>query len=178
MKTCEVCGKTKSRTDFYKENSKDGRQRLCKVCSRARASAYVRNHRKEINAKCREKYHTDSKYREGLKASKQKWEKKNREKINITTRAWHIRNPHKSSEYHTRYRTRKAQNGGNHTAIEFGVLCKKYGNECLACGIGGKLTVDHVVPIAKGGTNDISNIQPLCMSCNASKQDKTIDYRR
>ena len=37
------------------------------------------------------------------------------------------------------------------------------------------LTVDHVVPISKGGSNDISNIQPLCCNCNSKKNAKQID---
>lgn len=36
---------------------------------------------------------------------------------------------------------------------------------------------DHVVPVLFGGSNDISNIQPLCRSCNSSKGASTVDYR-
>ena len=32
-------------------------------------------------------------------------------------------------------------------------------------------TVDHIVPLAKGGTNDISNLQCTYKRCNAIKQD-------
>lgn len=37
-------------------------------------------------------------------------------------------------------------------------------------------TMDHIVPLAEGGANDISNLQLLCKSCNSKKNDKKITY--
>ena len=34
-----------------------------------------------------------------------------------------------------------------------------------------QFTVDHIVPLAKGGTNDLENLQCTCKHCNAMKQD-------
>ena len=57
---------------------------------------------------------------------------------------------------------------------------RAYEYTCLACRLQEpeiKLVPDHVVPIARGGANDIDNIQPLCESCNKRKGAKTVDYR-
>jgi 5-methylcytosine-specific restriction endonuclease McrA len=43
---------------------------------------------------------------------------------------------------------------------------------CKSCGATAKLQVDHIIPLAKGGNNDISNLQTLCRACNQSKSDR------
>lgn len=46
------------------------------------------------------------------------------------------------------------------------------GYRCRECGATNKQTrlhVDHIVPVAKGGTNDLSNLQTLCEACNRAK---------
>ena len=67
---------------------------------------------------------------------------------------------------------------GNFTVEEFKELCESYGNKCLACGdTEAVLEADHVVPLTKGGSDNISNIQPLCGSCNRKQFVTIIDYR-
>lgn len=53
-----------------------------------------------------------------------------------------------------------------------------HGNSCLKCGSKYKLSLDHIIPISKGGKNCIENLQPLCKNCNSSKGSKIIDYRK
>lgn len=57
-------------------------------------------------------------------------------------------------------------------------IYKKYGNNCLCCGSDDDLTIDHVIPINKGGKNELDNLQPLCRSCNSKKGIDIIDYRK
>lgn len=50
--------------------------------------------------------------------------------------------------------------------------CEQLGSKCQIClktSEQAKLTIDHIVSIKLGGTNDISNLQPLCQSCNSRK---------
>lgn len=120
------------------------------------------------------------------RASSKKWNKKNREKKAVYDKEY--RKTHKNQfkvypssyrkAHRATYRARLRNAKGSFTKEQWESLCKKCLWRCLCCGKKKKLTADHVVPLSKGGSNYIHNIQPLCHSCNSKKHDKTIDYRR
>jgi 5-methylcytosine-specific restriction endonuclease McrA len=94
-----------------------------------------------------------------------------------TNRRYRQRHPDKRRALVQDRRARGLQAPGRFTVQEWHGLCQAQGGRCLACGTSGPLTADHVIPLAKGGSNGIENIQPLCRSCNSRKGTKTIDYR-
>jgi hypothetical protein len=49
---------------------------------------------------------------------------------------------------------------------------KRDGRRCARCGSAEDLSIDHIVPLAAGGTHDLDNLQVLCRSCNSSKGAK------
>ncbi len=115
---------------------------------------------------------------EKAKERNRRWAQTNPEKKKESVRRWARAHPEARRAHTHRRRTRKTGGGGSFTAAEFKALVRHYGGKCLCCGrTDVKLTADHVVPVAKGGTSNIDNIQPLCVPCNSSKKDKTIDYR-
>lgn len=83
---------------------------------------------------------------------------------------------YKRQKNHQR-RAQVAAAGAMYTRDEWDRLCAFYDHRCLCCGKRRVLTVDHVVPVTKGGSNLIQNLQPLCRPCNSRKNDQTIDYR-
>lgn len=87
------------------------------------------------------------------------------------------RERHRNGERWRRRRAREKAAVGTFTAQEWVDLCAQYDNQCLCCGKATKLVRDHVRPLALGGTNDISNIQPLCQPCNRRKGTSSTDYR-
>lgn len=43
---------------------------------------------------------------------------------------------------------------------------------CAFCYSTTKLTIDHIIPVSKGGLDDIENLQCLCFPCNRAKSNK------
>lgn len=69
---------------------------------------------------------------------------------------------------------------GTFSLKEWESLKQQFNFTCPACGKSEpeiKLTVDHIIPLLKGGSNDIGNIQPLCKPCNSRKNVKIINYK-
>lgn len=72
------------------------------------------------------------------------------------------------------WKHRKLSSGYISGTIRYEVL-KRAGTRCELCGVSNEvkaLEVDHIVPRNKGGTDDMSNLQALCYSCNAMKRDR------
>lgn len=49
------------------------------------------------------------------------------------------------------------------------------GGCCVACGSREDLVIDHKIPVSRGGSSELVNLQPLCFKCNSSKGKKTME---
>lgn len=136
-------------------------------------------------------------HRAEARAATKRWEAANSEHVKKRKREWWAANPEKRHEYNQRFRALnpekirvwekdntyrrralKAQAEGNFTYEEFAGLCNDLGWICFYCGCAldsETATADHMIPLSRGGANDIGNIAPACRSCNSKKHDKTVE---
>ena len=109
---------------------------------------YNRENRESILQNRRDKLSHDEEYRQKEKSRQASWAKENKKK---------------ALEIKARYRTSKA----NAPTIEGNKqLTKQFYLDCPR-----DKTVDHIIPISKGGAHDIGNLQYLSPSQNSSKKD-------
>ena len=97
---------------------------------------------------------------------------------------WKVKHFSSASNSARRYqRISAARVAGGHTGSEWLALLDCCSGRCLRCGAtdgpasGQRITKDHIVPISAGGDDRISNIQPLCRSCNSAKGLSRTDFR-
>lgn len=190
-KLCCRCKATKSIDEFYKNATRrDGISSFCKVCAAQYGATYrsqnpekVREGRRDWKARNPDKVkEMDKRHRnlhlEDRHARHSAWRIRNIDSVRERHKEWQKNNSERIREYENNRRARELSAGGDVSLAEWLDLCEKYGNKCLCCKRDDvKLSMDHVVPISRGGSNTIDNIQPLCKPCNSKKYTKTIDYR-
>lgn len=139
---------------------------------------YYQEHKEQLNHKTEEarqrRIAADPDYEN---ARRRQYYQRIKDKHLAHTRSWRIRNKHKIRLYDITRRAREYAAEGSFTTEQWEALCHWFGDMCLACGAVGNLTIDHVIPLACGGSHYISNLQPLCAACNSSKNARAIDYR-
>lgn len=189
-KKCWACQTLKPLAEFgYSRNE-------CKLCKRARSRAYYQANRDrtikrtneyqkqhpEVQKKAKKRYkekHPD-RYALGNRSYAKNWRERNRERDRQNAKDWRKKNPDSYRAIQHQARSTRREISGSFTAKEWQELKAHYSYRCLCCERSEPeivLCIDHVIPISRGGTNDISNIQPLCKSCNSAKGIQDTDYR-
>lgn len=181
-KTCIVCGQSKDVSMFYKNpHVKDGFEGRCKECRKAYQTEWRANNRQKHREYSRA-YFADHKTERRIYFLA--WVDRNKEHKAEYDRLYKYKDIERTNTQrkidNSRRRARLINSSGKFTRKEWVELKSRYGNKCLKCGKSEaevKITPDHVIPLALGGSNSIDNIQPLCWGCNAAKQARIADYR-
>ena len=197
MKRCPACKQVQPTSAFYRDLTKSGGLKsACKSCHKARMLAYHVANREAAKAR-QAAYRTSTP--EKTKARKAVWYAANSERASARRAAWYAANretarvsgaayraahreetrardaayraanPEKMAVNDHRRRARKRDALGSFTAAEFALIVKRQRGRCAECCDKAKLTRDHIIPLAAGGSNFAFNIQGLCHPCNVRK---------
>lgn len=191
QKQCSKCSEVKPFTGFYRMKAHStGYGPWCKACmdaNRKRVASENQEREREVRRQWEKrnpeivrisaaKKRARTGYKERMRAYSQQWYEANKDRLKPIRAAWHQENYEekrkpKMVQNEANRRARKRNAGGEHTLEQVDALYVRQKQKCAACRISlhGIFHRDHVVPLAAGGSNDISNIQLLCPDCNRSK---------
>lgn len=130
---------------------------------RAAARKWAHENKDRRSAKCKE------------------WREANKEYIKKAMRAWYSENIESVLASNRKRRAISKNAEGNHTAADVRAIFEAQRGLCANCNVRlfksgkQKYHVDHIMPLALGGSNWPSNLQCLCPACNLSKGAKHPD---
>ena len=158
-KECRQCKQIKEESEFYPK------RRICKKCKSSNDSA-----------RKRKQYTNDTALRQRKKEYDKAYVQNNREKYNAYQTAYYMNKYYTNEDFRVTMllRAYKRRTLGTLTVQQWHDICELFDNSCAYCGSKHNLTMDHVVPVARGGLTEYYNIVPACKSCNSSKNVKDV----
>jgi 5-methylcytosine-specific restriction endonuclease McrA len=105
------------------------------------------------------------------------WRRVNADKWCEFARQWRAANPGKVAAMNHNRRARVLAVGGTFGAQDVRNLLDQQEGRCLYCGcdLSDGFHVDHMIPIARGGSNGAENLALACPPCNLHKSAKTAE---
>jgi len=109
-------------------------------------------------------------YREAHPEYGRLWHEAHKESVRLRMRANALANPDIRRVASARHRARKLALPSTLTAPQWKAIVAAYKGKCAYCGAKPKkVTMDHVLPLARGGHHIAENVVPACMPCNQHK---------
>ncbi len=185
MKYCSACNSQKNLDDFYNNKATgDGKSTYCKPCH----SAYIKQRSvktKQRRAETNRAWYLKNRQRKAqtkkvwLEQNKSKvlakqaeYRQKNKQVIALKTALYAQENPHKIRASALRQCAKRK--GAKIFHISDREIIKMLSSQCSVTGCTNlDIEMDHVIPLSRGGSHCIGNLQPMCTHHNRVKNNKT-----
>lgn len=163
VRVCNYCKESKPIEDFLPK-----KPTRCRVCYNTYMREWSRRNKETVNARVLKHYYLN---RDAKIATRKEWYKNNFDRHHATVKKWKLENPEKALILTRRGNQTRRLRMKSNTVFKISTKETKrlYSKPCFYCGNVGQIELDHVVPIARGGSHGIGNLVPACKSCNASK---------
>lgn len=155
------------------------RQSRAQQCEKWKAYDRERNARPERSAYCRAKaktWYAENKARcaelariyyevrkDEIKAYVKSWQRANSSKVRAYSRKSNLKRRALKLSAHEPW-----------TQADWQWTLDQFGGLCAYCRLRPGTTIDHVVPLSRGGADAIWNLLPACITCNCSKGPRTL----
>ncbi len=179
-KICRECIKAYKVAEYYKFKEKIiERSRLYRLNNKEKISA-SRKARYAENPAPQKAYARNwaNENRDRRAATSRVWREENKEYVTAKMKDWYSANIEMVLASNRKRRAISRNAEGSHTAADVRGILEKQSGLCANCktklfksGVK-KYHVDHIMPLALGGSNWPTNLQCLCPSCNLSKGAK------
>lgn len=174
LRICKACGEVKPESEYHKDKGgSDGLRAQCKPCRNGYMAVY-----QEENREARVDYERSRRVNNGdhMRAlDRARYERSRDKRISLAEQYGHVR------------RARLA-NVESEPGVTIKRLRKDLGDGCCYCGVlmdfvprkrgegisPRRATLEHVIPISRGGTHSFDNASLACHSCNTSKNNKPL----
>ena len=168
----------KRRSAYYQKNKVRHRKLMAEWLDKNEES--YKEYRKEYGIKNKDKINSRSRdyYKENRTTINKKqrlYYEKNKIKVLARTRIYKEENPDLVTSWSQKYRARKKMLDSNFTVDQWQKCLTHFNHQCAYCGSTENLEQEHVIPVSKGGHYTVDNIIPACRSCNASKNNKSLE---
>lgn len=191
-KVCSSCNQSKPLSEFHKHRgTRDGLSGTCKVCACARTAAWMKAHPEQQKKNARSAYLRN---RDEYIQRASQWKNDNPAKRRSISATWSRNN---RARLAVAQRRRRQNNLDAYRAVGRRAAAIRRERELLndqstpislewwqtlfeiietkACVYCGRapvaLTMDHFIPVTKGGKTEIGNLIPCCKPCNSSKSN-------
>ena len=170
IKVCTKCGKILVANEMNFNKNKNGKWGLDSKCNECRKK--YRDMHKEYHNEYNKQWYQS--HKEDVLEKNKQYREENKEKESERHKKWHKNNPEKAFNRDARRRLKEESQGRGITKEQWLEMMKFFDWRCAYSGetLSNNRTIDHIIPLSKGGKHEVWNCVPMIKKYNSSKHTR------